>query len=61
MKATTPTAPQVSTSDVVQSFCKRFALCLMYVLQSMAKAFGMVSPYNARKTFKGIKYYCYGY
>lgn len=43
MKATvtTPTAPQVSASDVAQSFGKCFTLCLMYVLQSMAKAFGM--------------------
>ena len=39
--ATTPTAPQVSASDVAQSFGKCFTLCLMYVLQSMAKAFGM--------------------
>lgn len=39
--ATTPTAPQVSASDVVRSFGKCFTLCLVYVLQSMAKAFGM--------------------
>lgn len=43
MKATTttPTAPQVSASDVAQSFCKCFTLCLMYVLQCLAKAFGV--------------------
>lgn len=43
MKATvtTPTAPQVSASYVAQSFGKCFTLCLMYVLQSMSKAFGM--------------------
>lgn len=43
MKATvtTQTAPQVSASDVVRSFGKCLALCLMYVFQSMAKAFGM--------------------
>lgn len=39
--ATTPTAPQVSASDVTKSFGKCFALCLMYVLQCVAKAFGM--------------------
>lgn len=39
--ATTPTAPQVSASEVVRSFGKCITLCLMYVLQSMAKAFGM--------------------
>ena len=43
MKATvtTPTAPQVSASDVARSFGKCFTLCLMYVFQSMAKAFGL--------------------
>lgn len=43
MKATvtTPTAPQVSASDVARSFGKCLALCLMYVLQCVAKAFGM--------------------
>lgn len=43
MKATvtTPTAPQVSASDVAKSFGKCFAICLVYVLQIMAKAFGM--------------------
>lgn len=43
MKATvtTPTAPQVSASDVARSFGKCLALCLMYVFQSMAKAFGV--------------------
>ena len=39
--ATTPTAPQVSASDVAQSFGKCFTLCLVYVLQCVAKAFGM--------------------
>lgn len=39
--ATTPTAPQVSASDVARSFGKCLALCLMYVFQSMAKVFGM--------------------
>lgn len=39
--ATTPTVPQVSASDVLRSLCKCFTLCLMYVLQCMAKAFGM--------------------
>lgn len=39
--ATTPTAPQVSASDVVRSFGKCLALCLMYVLQCVAKVFGM--------------------
>lgn len=44
MKATattTPTAPQVSATDVVRSFGKCVTLCLVYVLQCMAKAFGM--------------------
>lgn len=43
MKATvtTPTAPQVSASDVARSLGKCFFLCLMYVLQSIAKAFGL--------------------
>lgn len=43
MKATaaTPTAPQVSASDVARSFCKFFALCIMYILQCLAKAFCM--------------------
>lgn len=40
MKATTPTAPQVSASDVARSLGKCLTLCLMYVLQCMAKAFG---------------------
>ena len=42
MKATvtTPTAPDVSASDVARSFGKCLALCLVYVLQCMAKAFG---------------------
>lgn len=38
--ATTPTAPQVSASDVARSLGKCLTLCLMYVLQCMAKAFG---------------------
>lgn len=43
MKATvtTPTAPQVSASDVARSFCKCLTLCLMYVLQCVSKAFGL--------------------
>lgn len=43
MKATvtTPTAPQVSASDVARSLGKCLALCLMYVLQCIAQAFGM--------------------
>lgn len=44
MKATTaatPTAPQVSASEVVRSFGKCLTLCALYVLQRMAKAFGM--------------------
>lgn len=43
MKATvtTPTAPQVSASDVARSLGKCLALCLMYFLQSIAKAFGL--------------------
>lgn len=39
--ATTPTAPQVSASDVAKSFGKCCAICLVYVLQRMAQAFGM--------------------
>lgn len=39
--ATTPIAPNVSASDVARSFGKCLALCLVYVLQSVAKAFGM--------------------
>lgn len=39
--ATTPTAPQVSASDVARSFGKCLALCLMYFLQCLAKAFGL--------------------
>lgn len=43
MKATvtTPTAPHVSAADVARSFGKCFLLCLVYILQSMAKAFGV--------------------
>lgn len=43
MKATvtTPTAPQVSASDVARSLGKSLVLCLMFLLQSMAKAFGL--------------------
>lgn len=42
MKATvtTPTAPNVRASDVARSFGKCMVLCLVYVLQCMAKAFG---------------------
>lgn len=38
---TTPTAPQVSASDVVRSFGKCLTLCLVFVLQCAAAAFGM--------------------
>ena len=38
---TTPTAPDVSAADVARSFGKCLALGLVYVLQSMAKAFGV--------------------
>ena len=38
--ATTPTAPQVSAADVARSFCKCLTLCLVFLLQCMAKAFG---------------------
>ena len=43
MKATvtTQTAPNVSASDVVRSFGRSLVLCLVYVLQCMAKAFGL--------------------
>lgn len=43
MKATvtTPTAPDVSASDVARSFGSCFVLCLMFLLQCMAKAFGL--------------------
>lgn len=43
MKATvtTPTAPDVSAADVARSFGRCAALCLVYVLQCIAKAFGM--------------------
>ena len=43
MKATvtTPTAPDVSALDVARSFGKCLVLCLVYVLQCMAKAFGL--------------------
>ena len=39
--ATPPTAPQVSASDVLRSFGKCLTLCLVYVLQCLAQAFGM--------------------
>lgn len=44
MKAatTTPTAPQVSASDVARSLGKCLTLCLMYMLQCIAQAFGMM-------------------
>ena len=38
---TTPTAPDVSAADVARSFGKCLMLCLVYILQSMAKAFGV--------------------
>lgn len=38
---TTPTAPDVSASDVARSLGKCLALCLMFLLQCMAKAFGL--------------------
>jgi hypothetical protein len=43
MKAivTTPTAPNVSASDVARSFGRCLVLCLVYVLQCTAKAFGL--------------------
>lgn len=43
MKATvtTPTAPNVSASDVARSFGKCALLCLVFALQSVAKALGM--------------------
>ncbi len=36
--ATTPTAPQVSASDVAKSLGRCAALCLVYVLQTIARA-----------------------
>lgn len=43
MKATvtTSTAPHVSASDVARSFGKCLTLCLVFVLQCAATAFGM--------------------
>lgn len=43
MKATvtTPTAPNVSASDVARSFGKCLTLCLVFALQCMAAVFGM--------------------
>lgn len=43
MKATvtTPTAPDVSASDVARYFGRCLVLCLMFLLQCMAKAFGL--------------------
>lgn len=43
MKAivTTPTAPDVSAADVARSLGRCLALCLMFLLQCMAKAFGL--------------------
>ena len=38
---TTPTAPQVSASDVARSFGKCLMLCLVYILQSTAQVFGV--------------------
>lgn len=45
MKATAttkPTAPQVSAADVVKSIGRCAALCLVYVLQTIAKALDLV-------------------
>ena len=44
MKATattTPTAPQVSAADVARSLCRCAALCLVYVLQTIAQALSL--------------------
>lgn len=44
MKATattTPTAPQVSAADVARSFGRCAVLCLVYVLQTIAKALSL--------------------
>lgn len=43
MKATvtTPTAPDVSAADVARSLGKSMVLCLVFVLQCIAKAFGL--------------------
>lgn len=43
MKATvtTPTAPNVSALDVARSLGKCLVLCLMFLLQCIAKAFGL--------------------
>ena len=38
---TTPTAPDVSAADVARSFGKCLMLCLVYILQCMAKALGV--------------------
>ena len=38
---TIPTAPDVSAADVARSFGKCLMLCLVYILQCMAKAFGV--------------------
>lgn len=45
MKATvtTPTAPQVSAADVARSLGRCAALCLVYVLQTIAKALDLHS------------------
>lgn len=37
---TTPTAPQVSAADVARSLGRCMGLCLMFLLQCLAKAFG---------------------
>lgn len=43
MKATvtTPTAPNVSAADVARALGRSLVLCLVYVLQCMAQAFGL--------------------
>ena len=45
MKATAttrPTAPQVSAADVARSISRCAALCLVYILQTIAKALDVV-------------------
>lgn len=57
--ATTPTAPDVSAADVARSFGRCTALCLVYVLQTIAKALdlaqraalGMCQWLNTRHNF----------
>lgn len=53
MKATTtPTAPQVSASDVARSLGRCAALCLVYVLQTIAKALDLAQ----RATLKACQW-----